>query len=194
MGRWLCGLLPRPTPTSQLASPQCPPQLSHLSSLTSTAFPGRYWETTELSRPCPGSDTLQSNPPDPGVRAGHRLQSDSIASRPAPATAGPESPRAPASSSRGIEEEAVARGWAWLGQGNRLVWAPWNARSHSSRRQGSSTSGPQQRGDAEPSRGSGATLDRALPGGHVQKQCLWCWAGPQVAEQSLHGVQSDHVG
>ena len=89
----------------------------------------------------------------------------------------------------------MARGWAWLGQGGGHVWAPRDSRSHSGRKQGSSSaSGPGQRGGAEASRGSGATLDGILPGGPVQKRCLWRRAGPQEAEHSLQGVQGDHVG
>lgn len=86
-------------------------------------------------------------------------------------------------------------GWAWLGQGDGHIWVPWDARSHSSRRQGSSSaSGPGQRRGAEANRGSGAMLDGTPPGGLVQKQCLWCRAGPQEAEHSPHGVQGDPVG
>ena len=56
---------------------RCPPQLSHLSSLTPTAVPGRYLGTAEPGRLPPGPEAPRSNPPGPGVRAGHRLGSGS---------------------------------------------------------------------------------------------------------------------
>ena len=71
------GHSPAPTPPL-LASPKCPPLLSHLSSLTPTVVPGRYLCTAEPGRPRAGSDALPSNPPGPGVGAGHRLWSGSV--------------------------------------------------------------------------------------------------------------------
>ena len=72
----MCRSLPRPT-TSPLAFPECPLQLSHLSSLTSIAVPGRYLGMAEPGRPPPGPEAPRSNPPGPGVGADHRLGSGS---------------------------------------------------------------------------------------------------------------------
>lgn len=68
--------LPPPL-TSLFASPECPLQLFHLSSLTPTAVPGRYLGMAEPGRPPPGPEAPHSNPPGPGVGADHRLGSGS---------------------------------------------------------------------------------------------------------------------
>ena len=73
----------------------------------------------------------------------------------------------------------MARGWACLGQGDGHVWAPWDAQSHSSRRQGSSSaSGSGQTGGVEASRGSRATLE-------VPRQVARCRSG-------VYGVRLGH--
>lgn len=156
---------------------------------------GRYLGMARPGRLLPGPEAPRSNPRGPGVEAGHRPGCGCAGLPHSSDYSWTRVPTVPSPRLLGEQQRKRWQGLGWLTEGSATTTLGRHPRSQAGRRHGSpSASRPGQRGESVAGGDSRARLGGATVGGQAQKRCRWRWAGPQVAEHILHGVQADQLG